>query len=120
VSNEIVYFLFIYIYYIIIKYYIINKNNVLAWSDIVVVSAIDCADDDNNPICREYEIMHYPMLKYFSINAHSPSLGIVIEKGDSIDSVRSNLIDRLETEQQEGRGSTWPNIAPYRYVKNFP
>jgi len=63
--------------------------------------------------------MHYPMLKYFSINAHPPSLGIIIEKGDSIDLVRSNLISRLEMEQQEGRGSTWPNIAPYRYVINF-
>ncbi|XP_011880806.1 PREDICTED: sulfhydryl oxidase 2 [Vollenhovia emeryi] len=92
-------------------------SDVLPWSDIVVVAAIDCADDDNNPICREYEIMHYPMLKYFSINAHPPSLGIAIEKGDSVDSVRHNLISRLETEQQEGRGSTWPNIAPYRNVE---
>lgn len=64
--------------------------------------------------------MHYPMLKYFSINAHPPSLGIIIEKGDSVDSVRHNLISRLETEQQEGQGSTWPNIAPYRYIINFP
>ncbi|KAL0099235.1 hypothetical protein PUN28_020068 [Cardiocondyla obscurior] len=92
-------------------------SDVLPWNDIVVIAAIDCADDDNNPICREYEIMHYPMLKYFSINARPPSLGIVIEKGDSVDSVRHNLISRLETEQQEGRGSTWPNIAPYRNVE---
>ncbi|XP_012525677.1 sulfhydryl oxidase 1-like [Monomorium pharaonis] len=92
-------------------------SDILSWNDIVVVAAIDCADDDNNPICREYEIMHYPMLKYFSINAHPPSLGIVIEKGDSVDSVRHNLINRLETEQQEGRGFTWPNIAPYRNVE---
>ncbi|KAL6263458.1 hypothetical protein P5V15_006250 [Pogonomyrmex californicus] len=92
-------------------------SDILSWNDIVVVAAIDCADDDNNPICREYEIMHYPMLKYFSINARPPSLGIVIEKGDSVDSLRHNLIDRLEMEQQEGRGSTWPNIAPYRNVE---
>jgi len=59
--------------------------------------------------------MHYPMLKYFSVNAHPPSLGIMIEKEDSAESVRHNLINRLEMEQQEGRGSTWPNIAPYRY-----
>lgn len=64
--------------------------------------------------------MHYPMLKYFSVNAHPPSLGLVIEKGDSIDSVRHNLVNRLETEQQEGRGSTWPNITPYRYIVNLP
>ncbi|GAB1865282.1 Sulfhydryl oxidase [Camponotus japonicus] len=92
-------------------------SDILSWNDIVVVAAIDCADDDNNPICREYEIMHYPMLKYFSVNAHPPSLGLVIEKGSSIDSVRHNLISRLEIEQQEGRGSTWPNITPYRNVE---
>ncbi|XP_012227767.1 sulfhydryl oxidase 2 [Linepithema humile] len=92
-------------------------SDILSWNDIVVVAAIDCADDENNPICREYEIMHYPMLKYFSVNAHPPSLGIAIEKGDSADSVRHNLISRLEIEQQEGRGSTWPNIAPYRNVE---
>lgn len=97
-----------------------KMTNISAWNDIVVVAAIDCADDDNNPICREYEIMHYPMLKYFSVNAHPPSLGLVIEKGDNTDSVRHNLISRLETEQQEGRGSTWPNITPYRYIINFP
>lgn len=92
-------------------------SDILSWNDIVVIAAIDCADDDNNPICREYEIMHYPMLKYFSVNAHPSSLGLVIEKGSSIDSVRHNLISRLEIEQQEGRGSTWPNITPYRNVE---
>lgn len=91
-------------------------NNVSAWNDIVVVAAIDCADDDNNPICREYEIMYYPMLKYFSVNARLPSFGITIEKEDTAEAVRHNLINRLEMEQQEGRGSTWPNIAPYRYM----
>ncbi|EFN87085.1 sulfhydryl oxidase 1 [Harpegnathos saltator] len=92
-------------------------SDIFSWNDIVVVAAIDCADDENNPICRDYEIMHYPMLKYFSVNAHPPFLGIVIEKGDSVDSVRHNLVNMLETEQQEGRGSTWPNIAPYRNVE---
>ena len=27
------------------------------WRDVVVVSGIDCAQDDNTPICREFEIM---------------------------------------------------------------
>lgn len=89
-------------------------TDIYPWRDIVVIAAIDCADDDNNPICREYEIMHYPMLKYFSVNAHPPSLGIAIEKAETVDTLRYNLLDRLEKEQQEGRGSSWPNITPYR------
>lgn len=92
-------------------------NDIYAWRDIVVVAAIDCADDDNNPICREYEIMHYPMLKYFSVNAHSPSLGLVMEKYNKLNELRHSLIDLLEREQQEGRGISWPNIAPYRYYE---
>ncbi|XP_033345405.1 sulfhydryl oxidase 1-like [Bombus vosnesenskii] len=89
-------------------------NDIYAWKDIVVIAAIDCADDDNNPICREYEIMHYPMLKYFSVNAHPPSLGLLMEKYDDINELRHSLIDLLGREQQEGRGISWPNIAPYR------
>lgn len=96
-----------------------NENGVSAWNDIVVIAALDCADDENNPICREYEIMHYPMLKYFAVNAHPQSLGIIIEKGNGLESLRHNLINTLEIEQQEGRGSTWPNIAPYRYLIMF-
>ncbi|KAK2584302.1 hypothetical protein KPH14_006698 [Odynerus spinipes] len=89
-------------------------SDVYSWRDIVVVSAIDCAIEDNNPICREYDIMHYPMLKYFPVNAHSSFMGIIVEKGDNVDGVRYNLVQRLEKEQEEGRGITWPNITPYR------
>ncbi|XP_043264666.1 sulfhydryl oxidase 1 isoform X1 [Colletes gigas] len=89
-------------------------SDVHAWRDIVVVAAIDCANDDNNPICREYEIMNYPMLKYFSVNAHPSSLGLLMEKSETVTELRNNLIDLLEKEQQEGRGTSWPNITPYR------
>lgn len=63
--------------------------------------------------------MHYPMLKYFSVNAHSPSLGLVMEKYNKLNELRHSLIDLLEREQQEGRGISWPNIAPYRYNNIF-
>ena len=82
----------------------------------VKVSAIDCADDDNNPICREYEVMYYPMLRYFSVDSNPKSLGTVIEKGKDVASMRNILVKQLEIEQQEGRGSSWPNIVPYRYL----
>ena len=29
------------------------------------MGAIDCANDDNMPTCREYEVMGYPTLKFF-------------------------------------------------------
>lgn len=80
----------------------------------MIVAALDCADDDNNPICREYEIMRYPDVRYFAPKESPGSLGTEVEKGKDMDALRENLIARLQKEQQEGRGSKWPNITPYR------
>ncbi|XP_066583966.1 sulfhydryl oxidase 2 [Prorops nasuta] len=89
-------------------------TDIVSWRDIVEVAAIDCFDDENNGLCREHEIMHYPMIKYFPVNLPPSSMGLPLEKDNSIENMRHRLIDILEKEQQEGRGSSWPNITPYR------
>lgn len=83
----------------------------------VQVGVIDCANDDNNPICREYEVMHYPTIKFFSVNSKPGTLGLEIKKGNDATSLQNLLIKQLEIEQQESRGSSWPNIVPYRYFR---
>lgn len=40
-------------------------QNTSSWGSIVQIGAIDCASDENNDICREYEIMRYPTMRYF-------------------------------------------------------
>ncbi|XP_071444814.1 sulfhydryl oxidase 2-like [Hetaerina americana] len=83
-----------------------------AWEGVISVGVVDCADDNNNPLCREYEIMRYPTLRMFSA-FHSGKLGIELQK-DSIDEMRHGVLGFLEKEQMEGRGSPWPNLNPYR------
>ncbi|XP_046395671.1 sulfhydryl oxidase 2-like [Ischnura elegans] len=83
-----------------------------AWEGVISVGVVDCADDNNNPLCREYEIMRYPTLRMFSA-FHSGKLGIELQK-DSIDTMRHGVLGFLEKEQMEGRGSSWPNLNPYR------
>ncbi|XP_015109572.1 sulfhydryl oxidase 1 [Diachasma alloeum] len=87
-------------------------KSVVGWSDIVTVAAIDCSTDDNNPLCRDYEIMRYPTIRYFSIGDRS--IGVDVEKAMSEEEVRHGMIEQLQKDQQEGKGSKWPNIAPYR------
>lgn len=41
-----------------------------AWQNILVIAGIDCADDNNVAICREYEVMGYPSIRFFP--PHSP------------------------------------------------
>jgi thiol oxidase len=42
--------------------------NITRWSNVVQIGAIDCASDENNDICRQYEVMRYPTMRYFSPN----------------------------------------------------
>ena len=47
------------------------------WKGVVALAAIDCADDANTAICREFEIMGYPSMKFFPPKAHKDDLGHV-------------------------------------------
>ncbi|KAJ8686312.1 hypothetical protein QAD02_022106 [Eretmocerus hayati] len=91
-------------------------KDVHGWGDIVSIAAIDCADEDNTPLCRDFEIMKYPTLKFFHL--HFPaqdSLGLELKKESDEVAIRARLIDQLEKEQQESRGGpSWPNIVHYR------
>lgn len=40
-------------------------QNISRWNGVVQMCAIDCASDENNDICRNFEIMRYPTIRYF-------------------------------------------------------
>ena len=42
----------------------------------ISVGAIDCAAEENMPTCREYEVMGYPTLKFFTPNTPTGDMGI--------------------------------------------
>ncbi|XP_044264214.1 sulfhydryl oxidase 1 [Tribolium madens] len=90
-------------------------TDVKGWSDLVKIAALDCSVDENTPICREYEIMAYPTLRYFH-EGYQPgpqNLGVAVQKGDDVVAHRHYLIERLVTEQREHRGGLYPNLLPY-------
>lgn len=91
------------------------------WKDVITVAAVDCANDENNPLCREYEIMHYPMLKFFPASSKPDHMGVTLSKGKNVEEIRSTLVEILKKEHMEGRGPSWPNITPYRNsdIKNL-
>lgn len=44
--------------------YKVIAEHLLPWSDVLIVGAIDCAAEENNGVCRNYEVMGYPTLRY--------------------------------------------------------
>lgn len=85
------------------------------WKDLIDIGAIDCSDEDNTAICREFEIMGYPTLRYFHENYYEgpKMIGIDVKKGEDMDKIRENLIETLIAEQNAGRGKIYPNILPF-------
>ncbi|XP_014205595.1 sulfhydryl oxidase 2-like [Copidosoma floridanum] len=92
-------------------------KSIYGWKDIVAVGAINCANDDNNPLCRDYEIMSYPTIRFFHLRSTNDKdkIGIDMKKDFSENSLRQYLIDQLiKDEQDQEAGLNWPNLVPYR------
>lgn len=88
------------------------------WKDKINVGAIDCSDDDNNVICREFEIMAYPTLRYFHENyTEGPKkTGDDLDKGEDVTGHKQYILNKMVTEQKHGRGKQFPNLSPYNYT----
>ncbi|KAB0796969.1 hypothetical protein PPYR_11030 [Photinus pyralis] len=84
------------------------------WKDVVVIAAIDCNDEDNSQLCRDFEIMAYPTLRYFHENYKegAQNIGVEVEKGDDVYSQKRHLIQRIIQEQTERRGTQFPSLLP--------
>ncbi|KAM8999874.1 sulfhydryl oxidase 1 [Sarcophilus harrisii] len=84
-------------------------NEVKDWRPVISVAALDCAEEANSEICRDFGIMAYPTVKYFKAFSDSSSLGTEFSvSGKSVEELQASLIDALETH----RGGRWPPSCP--------
>lgn len=83
------------------------------------VAVIDCAQEENMPTCREYEIMGYPTLKFF------PPKSAIGEVGHTRDSFQKEVPsiknDMIEYIKKIARNKTyaeatenWPKFEPFQ------
>lgn len=86
------------------------------WSDIVKIAAIDCAAEENNELCREFEIMAYPSLRYFPpfYKPGDKQLGLNVTHAP-MEVGHDSLIAHLRNETKPP--STWPKLTPLPLVE---
>ena len=88
-------------------------KDVQKWSDVISVAAIDCARDENMPICRDYDIMGYPSLKFFPPRAQLSDRG-VLRKGHSNEpkDIKEDMLNFVESLLQnhtsKAHTARWP------------
>lgn len=90
-------------------------TDVKGWKSVVGIGVMDCANDENTPICREFEIMAYPTIKYFYENYKEgpKNLGEKFSVGSHAHEHRQKVLEVIQKEQTEGRGKHFPDILPY-------
>lgn len=85
--------------------------DVYAWQGVAQVAAIDCASDENHDLCREFEVMGYPSLRYFKphFKEEPNSFGLLAD-GEDKDGLRTNLLEHIKNETNVP--AHWPNLQP--------
>ncbi|XP_065556580.1 sulfhydryl oxidase 2-like isoform X1 [Artemia franciscana] len=88
-------------------------KRVQPWSKLVKIGAIDCANENNTEICRDYDIMGYPTMRVIHTNATKRTLGEDVKGSRDVQGLVESLVLYLAAQQNIGNASsTWPNIQP--------
>lgn len=84
--------------------------DVHAWQGIVQVAAVDCSVDDNNDLCRTFEVMAYPTVRYFAPHYEDlpKRFGVNTVGHDDVQSLRKQAVEFVRNETNPP--SHWPNV----------
>ncbi|XP_039482239.1 sulfhydryl oxidase 1 [Drosophila santomea] len=88
-------------------------EHLLPWSEVLIVAAIDCAAEENNGVCRNYEVMGYPTLRYLGpgFQPGPQHYGQSLQTQD-INEIREILAGMVAAENltSSHNNSYWPNF----------
>lgn len=83
------------------------------WRNYVKVGVIDCSNEINSQICRDYEVMAYPTVRYFPPRPESSNIGIDFIRSFNIQVMKDFLIKMLQETQNSTNVSNLCDIQPF-------
>lgn len=89
-------------------------SDLYGWRSVLKVAAIDCAADENNDLCRNFEIMAYPSLRYFPPFYENTSTNLGFEVAHPpMDVGHANLVALVLNTTR--KPDEWPTFTPVQY-----
>ncbi|XP_006887836.1 PREDICTED: sulfhydryl oxidase 1 [Elephantulus edwardii] len=82
-------------------------NDVKDWRPALNLAALDCADETNNAVCRDFNILGFPTVRFFKAFSKDDVGTPLSVAGADVQVLRERLIDALETHRD-----TWPPACP--------
>ncbi|KAM7054873.1 sulfhydryl oxidase 1 isoform 1-T1 [Molossus nigricans] len=82
-------------------------NDVKDWKPALNLAALDCADETNSAVCRDFNIPGFPTVRFFKAFSKDGPGETLSVAGADVQTLRERLIDALET-----HSTTWPAACP--------
>lgn len=85
--------------------------DILGWQNQVKVMALDCSRDDNNALCRAFEVMAYPTIRFIPpyYEEGPQKIGVPVTAHDELDVINA-LIENLHNVTD--KPPKWPDFTP--------
>lgn len=87
-------------------------SDIKSWNDIIKVSGIDCSESENYELCRQYKILSFPSIRYFSPylvdDPNEKHIGQPSEHEEK-DVMKVIIVDFLQNETDTPRH--WPDLT---------
>lgn len=83
------------------------------WKNLIKLAVIDCSVEENNEICRQFEVMAYPSLRYlheYYVKGNG-NVGDKIQITDTHEKLKAQIIAKMQNEQAMGRFSFGPSLS---------
>ncbi|XP_003925477.2 sulfhydryl oxidase 1 isoform X1 [Saimiri boliviensis] len=82
-------------------------EDVKAWRPALNLAALDCAEETNSAVCRDFNIPGFPTVRFFKSFSKNSSGAAFPVAGADVRTLRERLIDALESHHD-----TWPPACP--------
>ncbi|XP_037535910.1 sulfhydryl oxidase 2 [Nematolebias whitei] len=96
-------------------------QDVKEWQEAIGVAVLDCAQEENFDVCKDFSIKFYPTFKYFRAHSLSTDRGTIHRGADrEIQSVRRLMINVLQNHTRLDRPQRCPRLEPYSSSELLP
>ncbi|XP_043913722.1 sulfhydryl oxidase 2 isoform X1 [Protopterus annectens] len=83
------------------------------WGDVIKIGVLDCAEEENFEICKEYGIQFYPTFRYFKAFSTPFTKGENYQGSDrELQTVRQIMIDFLQNHTEQSKPLNYPSLEP--------
>ncbi|KAJ3604442.1 hypothetical protein NHX12_029182 [Muraenolepis orangiensis] len=96
-------------------------HDVKDWDTVIRVAVVDCAQDDNFDVCKEYGVHFYPTFRYFGAHGPPADLGTTYRGADQgVQTLRELMINLVQNHTLQGKPDHCPPLEPYNSADLLP